>query len=52
MIKMRNQFNSAAIDFPVVSDSPNNAETDDMKRHSLIQYILDEVGNKAEIVKK
>lgn len=37
MIKMRKQFNSTAIDFPVVFDSPNNAETDDMKRHNLIQ---------------
>lgn len=50
MIKMRKQFNSTAIDFPVVFDSPNNAETDDMKRHSLIQYILDEVGKDGQLI--
>lgn len=41
LIKMRQQFNAAAIDFPVVFDSPNNVETDDVKRHDLLQYILD-----------
>lgn len=50
MIKMRKQFNSTAIDFPVVFDSPNNAETDDMKRHNLIQYILDEVGKEGQLI--
>lgn len=50
MIKLRKQFNPDAIDFPVVFDSPNNAETDDVKRHDLIQYILDEAGDGGQLI--
>lgn len=47
---MRKQFNPAAIDFPVVFDSPNNAETDDVKRHDLLQYILDQSGDEGQLI--
>lgn len=50
LIKMRRQFNTNAIDFPVVFDSPNNAETDDIKRHDLLQYILDEYNENSQLV--
>lgn len=50
MIKLRKQFNPDAIDFPVVFDSPNNAETDDVKCHDLIQYILDEAGDGGQLI--
>ncbi len=40
LIKLKNQFNPSAIKFPVVFDSPNNAETDDIKRHELLAYLL------------
>ena len=41
IIKLRNEFNPEAIKFPVVFDSPNNVETDDVKTEALIQYLLD-----------
>lgn len=50
LTKMRKQFNAEAIDFPIVFDSPNNAETDDMKRHDLLQYILDEAGSGGQLI--
>ena len=50
LIKMRRQFNSKSIDFPVVFDSPNNVETDDLKTHDLLQYILDENKDGGQLV--
>ncbi len=44
IIELRNRFNSSAISFPVVFDSPNNVETDNTKKHSLLQYILENAG--------
>jgi hypothetical protein len=41
IIKLRNEFNPEAIQFPVVFDSPNNVETDDVKTEALIQYLLE-----------
>lgn len=40
LIKLKNEFNPDAIKFPVVFDSPNNAETDDVKKHELLAYLL------------
>lgn len=41
IINLRSEFNSKAIKFPVVFDSPNNVETDNVKKHSLLAYILE-----------
>ena len=38
---MRKEFNPTAIDFPVVFDSPNNAETDLEKKGLLYKYIVE-----------
>lgn len=40
IIKLKNEFNPGAIKFPIVFDSPNNAETDDVKKHELLAYLL------------
>lgn len=50
LIRLRKEFNPYAIDFPVVFDSPNNAETDDIKRHHLLQYILDELDSSGQLI--
>lgn len=50
LIKLRKEFNPYAIDFPVVFDSPNNTETDDIKRHQLLQYILDELDPSGQLI--
>lgn len=41
ILSLRREFNPEAIEFPVVFDSPNNVETDNVKKHALLQYILD-----------
>ena len=63
ILNLRRRFNPAAIEFPIVFDSPNNVETDNIKKHALLQYILDNAGgpqiilssigfNKAEFITK
>ena len=41
IIALRRKYNENAIDFPIVFDSPNNVETDNMKKHALLEYILE-----------
>lgn len=41
ILNLRREFNPNAIEFPVVFDSPNNVETDNVKKHALLQFILD-----------
>ena len=41
ILTLRRRFNPTAIEFPIVFDSPNNVETDNIKKHALLQYILD-----------
>ena len=41
ILELRKLFNKEAIEFPVVFDSPNNVETDNVKRYGLIQYVSD-----------
>lgn len=41
LLKLRKEFNGSAIDFPVVFDSPNNAETDLEKKGQLYKYIVE-----------
>lgn len=40
LIKLKNEFNPRALKFPIVFDSPNNAETDDIKKRELLAYLL------------
>jgi hypothetical protein len=43
LIQLKHEFNPGAIDFPVVFDSPNNAETDDEKRIRIYKYICERI---------
>lgn len=40
VIRIRNEFNSTAIQYPIVLDSPNNVEADDEKESAFIKYLL------------
>lgn len=50
LIKLKNQFNPIAIKFPIVFDSPNNAETDDTKKHELLAYLLDSATENNQLI--
>lgn len=47
---LKQTFYSDGTTFPMVFDSPNNAETDQKKKHALLQYILDSAGQFNQII--
>ncbi len=50
LLRLRKEFNPSAIDFPVVFDSPNNAETDLEKKGQLYRYIVETVPNDNQLI--
>ena len=50
MLKLKKEFNPNAIDFPVVFDSPNNAETDFEKKGKLYRYIVENVPKDNQLI--
>lgn len=50
LLKLRKEFNPSAIDFPVVFDSPNNAETDLEKKGQLYRYIVEAVPKDNQLI--
>lgn len=50
LLELKHEFNPNAIDFPVVLDSPNNAETDQEKKNQVYQYICERITNNQLIV--
>lgn len=50
LLKLKHEFNPDAINFPVVLDSPNNAETDQEKKNQVYQYILEHITDNQLIV--
>jgi len=50
LIQLKHEFNPTAIDFPVVFDSPNNAETDETKRRQIYRYICERITENQLIV--
>ncbi len=50
LIQLKHEFNPSAIDFPVVFDSPNNAETDETKKRQIYKYICERITENQLIV--
>ena len=50
LLKLKHEFNPDVIDFPVVLDSPNNAETDLEKKNQVYQYICERITDNQLIV--
>lgn len=50
LIKLKNHFNPDAINFPVVFDSPNNAETDKTKRLRVYEYLAKNIDDKSQLI--
>ncbi len=50
LLRLRKEFNPSAINFPVVFDSPNNAETDLEKKGLLYRYIVENVPSDNQLI--
>jgi len=50
LIRLKNEFNPYVIKFPIVFDSPNNAETDDLKKQELLEYLLKNASDKNQFI--
>lgn len=50
LLKLKNEFNPNAIKFPLVLDSPNNAESDYEKKKALLNYIFAEVNSDTQVI--
>ncbi len=50
LLKLKNKFNPNVIRFPIAFDSPNNVETDDLKRHELLEYLIGNATNENQFV--
>lgn len=50
LIRLKSEFNPDAICFPVVFDSPNNAETDETKKNQIYKYICEHISENQLIV--
>lgn len=50
LIRIKNEFNKDAISFPIVFDSPNNAETDFDKKIEVYKYLIDNVESNNQLI--
>ncbi|WP_312906952.1 hypothetical protein [Tissierella praeacuta] len=50
MLKIKYKFNSEAIKFPLILDSPNNVELDDEKRKKLFDYLFSNINSDTQMI--
>lgn len=50
LLKIKHKFNANAINFPIVFDSPNNAELDNENISKMFKYILNNVDTDSQII--
>lgn len=50
LIKLRNEFNKDAIQYPLVLDSPCNTEMDDKKKAELLDYLFENIGLSSQVI--
>jgi hypothetical protein len=50
LIKIKNEFNPYAINFPIVFDSPNNAESDTDKKVEVCKYLVDKINESNQLI--
>lgn len=50
LLKLRREFNKKAIQFPIVFDSPSNAEIDMEKKHELLEYLFKVMGEETQLI--
>ena len=50
LLKLKYKFNKDAIHFPLIFDSPQNTELDDIRKNGLIDYIFDNINNQSQLI--
>lgn len=50
LLKIKYKFNQDAVHFPLVFDSPQNTELDDIRKNGLIDYIFDNINNQSQLI--
>lgn len=50
LINLKNKFNPSAIKFPIVFDSPNNAEMDFDKKMQVYKYLVDRADKNTQLI--
>lgn len=50
LLKIKDEFNSEAIKFPLILDSPNNVESDDEKKKTLFNYLFKEIQPDTQLI--
>lgn len=50
LLKLKAEFNSEAIKFPLILDSPNNVESDDDKKKTLFNYLFKEIQSDTQLI--
>lgn len=50
LLKLKYKYNKNAIHFPLVLDSPQNTELDDIRKNGLIDYIFDNINNQSQLI--
>ncbi len=50
LLRLKYEFNPNCVRFPIVLDSPNNAELDDTKKKELFEYIFKNVDKDSQLI--
>ena len=50
LLKLKDEFNNNAIKFPLILDSPNNVESDDEKKKTLLKYLFNEIQKDTQLI--
>ncbi|EOU1949117.1 hypothetical protein DMN27_15210, partial [Clostridium perfringens] len=50
LLKLKKEFNSSAIKFPLLLDSPNNVEADDENKKQLFSYLFSQTDKESQVI--
>lgn len=50
LLRLRYEFNSNVIKFPLILDSPNNVESDYEKKHMLLNYLFNNIDENTQLI--
>lgn len=50
LLRLKYKFNELAIKFPLILDSPNNVELDEVNRHELFEYLFSNIDTNTQLI--